>query len=121
MKINTKNVSISGKTYTLHNYLTQTDRNGNYSKFPQYAVTSPTSTRDSLNAAELVAYLTDLIAFKYDHIPGIRSKAKKIAQQFFIRLECSNDEVEVPARRVDSGAPKLGRTGIPTRPLVPAF
>lgn len=121
MKINTKTVTISGKAYTLHKYLTQTDRNGNYSKFPQYAVTTSTSTKDSMNAAEMVAHLTDLIAFKYDHIPGIRSKAKKIAQQFFLRLECSNDAVEVPARRVDPGAPKLGRTGIPTRPLVPAL
>ena len=121
MRINTKTVTISGKAYTLQKYVTQIDRHGDFSKVPQYAVTSDTSSKDSMTSVELIDHLTNLIAFKYDHIPGIHSKAKKIARDFFIRLECANDPVEVPARRIDSGAPKLGRTGIPTRPLVPAF
>ncbi len=121
MKINTKTVTISGTAYTLQKYVTQIDRHGNYSKVPQYAVSTEGSTKDSMTSVELIDHLTKLIAFKYDHIPGIQSKAKKIAHDFFIRLECANDPIEVPARRVDPGAPKLGRTGIPTRPLVPAF
>lgn len=43
MKIKSKTVRISDRAYILQNYLTQIDRNGNYSNFAQYAVNSASS------------------------------------------------------------------------------
>lgn len=110
---NTYQITMSGETYELKKYFVQIDNRGGSSVKPLYAF----DKADGMTRDELVGYLAHRIAYKFDQIPGITKKAKSIALHFLTQLEATNDEVVVPARRVDCGAPSLGRTGIPTRPL----
>lgn len=121
MIVNTHTITMSGQPYTLQKYFTQVGRNGELSRNAQYAVSGANLYRDSMTAAELLDFLTNTIAFKFAHIPGVDKKANSIARDFMERLESSNDVVEVPVTRTDCGAPKLGRPGLPTRPLVAAY
>lgn len=113
---NTYQITMSGETYELKKYFIQVNTRGGVSAKPLYAF----GKVDGMSREELIGYLTNRIAYKFDHIPGIARKAKAIALQFLARLDAFTDEVEVRPRRVDCGAPSLGRTGIPTRPLVNA-
>ena len=117
MITNTVTKTIPGMTIELKRYFVQIGRNGELSKKPQYGVTLDYDSKDGMTAGEFVTYLTKKIAYKFEKTPHIEKKAAALAQALLTQLETSNDGVEVRPRRVDCGAPSLGRTGIPTRPL----
>lgn len=110
---NTYQITMSGETYELKKYFVQINSRGGASAKPLYAF----EKADGMTRDELIGYLTKKIAYKFENTPNIEKKAKSIALHFLAQLEAANDEIEVRPRRVDCGAPSLGRTGIPTRPL----